>query len=141
MIKSEKEYQMARSRLKDEQEAINKTRLKLEKEGLTNDQVKRVLDPMVSFRLQLEEEVLTYEQIKRGNIAAIENFDGLGRSLIAMRISSGKSQKELADEIGMEQSNLSRLERNEYFGAKPELITKIIVALGYKAKIIFEKVA
>lgn len=141
MIKNEKDYQKARSKLKDEQDAIDKTRLELKKEGLTDEQVKRVLDPMISFRLQLEEEVHTYEQIKRGNIAAIENFDGLGRSLIAMRISAGKSQKELADVLGMEQSNLCRLERNEYFGAKPDLIAKIIAALGYKAKITFEKVA
>lgn len=141
MIKSEQEYQKAVARLKDEQEAINQTREQLKCEGLTEDQIKRVLDPMISFRSQLEEEVHTYERIKRGDIQEIDNFYGLGRSLIAMRISTGKSQKEVAESLGMNPANFHRLEKNEFHGAKHELMIRVMEALGFRAKTTFERVA
>ena len=112
-----------------------------EKEGLTPEQVKNALDPLLSFRGQLEDEVTTYEKIKRGNIGAIENFYGIGRSLIAMRISVGITQTELAKKLGMESSNFCRLEKNEFHGAKPELINRVLQALGFRARTTFERVA
>lgn len=141
MIKSEIEYQRARKRLNNEQNAIDRTRSQLKEEGLTTAQVKRVLDPKISLCLKLEEDIHEYECVKRGNIADIEGFTGLGRSLIAMRVSSGKSQKELASQLGIEQPNLCRLERNEYFGARIEVISKVISALGYRVNISFERVS
>lgn len=141
MIKSEKEYKEAVKRLKEEMEAIEATRVELEKEGLTPEQVKNALDPLLSFRGQLEDEVTTYEKIKRGNIGAIENFYGIGRSLIAMRISVGITQTELAKKLGMESSNFCRLEKNEFHGAKPELINRVLQALGFRARTTFERVA
>ncbi len=141
MIKNEKEYRKARERLSDEREAINVTRSELRGSGLDEKQIKNVMDPMITFHKQLEDEVHTYEKIMRGDIDAINNFAGIGRSLIAMRIASGKSQADLASSLGIDQANVSRYERNEYYGAKQDLIDKVIKALGYRAITKFEKVA
>lgn len=71
---------------------------------------------MDSFSLQLAEEVESYERLKRGQFSEIENLHGLGRLLIGLRIARNLSQRELADKLGVHESQVSRDERNEYHG-------------------------
>mgnify|MGYP003898398865 CR=1 FL=1 len=61
--------------------------------------IKRALDPMRSFHEQLQEEIVSYERLKRGEFDEIHNFEGLGRLLVALRISQGVSQRELAERL------------------------------------------
>jgi hypothetical protein len=75
-----------------------------------------VIDPMESFHLQLHEEVESYERLKRGEFPELDNLRGLGHLLIAVRIAQGVSQRELARRLGVHESQVSRDERNEYFG-------------------------
>ena len=93
---------------------------------------------MLSFRAQLEEEIETYEKIKRGDFETIENFDGLGRSLIALRINKNMSQKDLADKLKIAESQISRYEKNEYRGISMERVNEILNALHAKAVTKFE---
>lgn len=141
MIKSEAEYQKARSKLKDEKEAIEKKRTSLMTDkGYTAEQAQRVLDPYVSFHAQLEDEVLTYEKIKRGDIQAVKNFYGIGRALIAMRLYADKTQKEVAEKLEMDPGNYNRMEKNEFHGANPEFVAKVMGILGFKSTTTFERV-
>lgn len=141
MIKSDTEYQKAVRRLEDEDKAIRESRAQLVAEGMADDHIQRVLDPLMSFHAQLEEEIHSYERIKRGHIDQISNFAGLGRSVIAMRIAAGKSQRDIAHTIGMDPANYNRLEKNEFHGAKHDLIATILKAIGYRAITTFERVA
>lgn len=59
MIRNESEYQEALSRIMEERERLKEHRVHLEGMGLTNEELKRALDPLRSFHLQLEEEVET----------------------------------------------------------------------------------
>lgn len=138
MIRSETEYSKAVERIKSEKDIIENTRNNLKKLGLKPKEIARALDPLISFRAQLEEEIETYEKIKRGDFETIENFDGLGRSLIALRIHKNITQKELADKLDVAESQISRYEKNEYRGISIERVNEILKALNAKAVTNFE---
>jgi hypothetical protein len=61
MIRNESEYKEAVGRLADEQKRLNEHRARLKEAGLSDEEIKRVIDPMESFHLQLREEVESYE--------------------------------------------------------------------------------
>lgn len=129
MIRNENEYREAVSRLKDEEERLAAHRRELEKTGLSPEELKRVLDPMESFHLQLAEEVESYERLKRGEFGEIHNLRGIGRLLIGLRIAQGLSQRELAERLGVHESQVSRDERNDYHNVTLERAAKILDAL------------
>lgn len=130
MIRNEAEYQEAVLRLADEQKRLKAQRVKLNELDLSQEEIKRVLDPMKSFHEQLKEEVASYERLQRGEFEELQNFEGLGRLLIALRISKGISQRELAERLGVHESQVSRDERNEYHGVTVDRAKRILEGLG-----------
>ena len=129
MIRNENEYQEASTRLADERHRLTDHRTRLKEAGLSDEEIKRVIDPMESFHLQLAEEVESYERLKRGEFEELENFRGFGHLLISLRIAKGISQRELAKRLNVHESQVSRDERNEYFGITLERAIKILDAL------------
>jgi DNA-directed RNA polymerase specialized sigma subunit len=107
--------------------------------GLDVDEVKRAIDPLRSFHEQLAEEVASYERLKRGDIAEIENLHGLGHVLVALRIALGLTQRELAERLGVHESQVSRDERNEYHNVTVERASRNLDALGVRMKSAFEQ--
>lgn len=130
MIRSETEYQEAVKRLADEQSRLKAQRGELKKLDLSQAEIKRAMDPLQSFHEQLKEEVQSYERLKQGQFDEVTNFEGLGRLLIALRISQGLSQRELAERLEVHESTVSRDERNEYHGITIERTAKVLAALG-----------
>ncbi|WP_309890205.1 helix-turn-helix transcriptional regulator [Archangium sp.] len=137
MIRNEKEYQEAVSRLRDEERRLEEQRQQLAGMDLTEEQIKRALDPVRSFYLQLQEEVDTYEQLKRGYINSIMSLSNLGRSLVALRIARNISQSELARRLDVSESQVSRDERNEYHGITVDRAQRVIEALNASLEIRF----
>lgn len=129
MIKTDHEYKEAKTRLQTEFTSIEDQRKRLVDVGLTIEQIKLALDPLSSFALQLQEEVEQYERLKRGQFDPLENLQGLGSLLVAARIAKGITQKELAERLGLHESQISRDERNEYHGASIEKIQRVLSAL------------
>ena len=132
MIRSEVEYKEAVRRLKEQDHLLSEQKQKLEEMNLGADEVKRVMDPLRSFRQQLAEEVESYDRLKRGEFDEIRNLRGIGHLLIAARIYRGLSQRELAERLGVHESQVSRDERNEYHNITLERAARIIEALGVK---------
>lgn len=130
MIRNESEYKEAAARLSEEQKRLAEHRARLKDAGLSAEEIKRVSDPMESFHLQLEEEVESYERLKRREFDELDNLHGLGQLLIALRIAQGISQRDLAGRLGVHESQVSRDERNEYFGITLERAVKILDALN-----------
>ena len=91
MIRSETEYQEAVKRLTDEETRLKAQRGELKKLDLSQAEIKRAMDPLQSFHEQLKEEVESYERLRRGEFDEVTNFEGMGRLLIALRISQGLS--------------------------------------------------
>ena len=61
MIRNETEYQEAVRRLSEEQTRLGENRAHLKGTGLSDEEIKRIMDPMESFFLQFKEEVESYE--------------------------------------------------------------------------------
>lgn len=129
MIRNENEYQEAVTRLMEERGRLDAQRKQLKADGLTPEQIKRACDPMESFHLQLAEEVKSYERLKRGEFGEVHNLLGIGRLLVGLRIAQGISQRALAERLGVNESQVSRDERNEYHGVALERAERILNAL------------
>ncbi len=134
MIKTENEYLEAKKRLEEEFKTLGQHKAKMKKAGLTKEQAKLALDPLASFAMQLQEEVEEYEKLKRGQFDVLENLNGIGHMLVALRISKGIKQKELAAKMDVTESQVSRDERNEYHGASVDKIQKVLNALEVTLK-------
>jgi DNA-binding XRE family transcriptional regulator len=139
MIRNESEYQEAVRRLQEEQERLAKHRSHLEEMGLAPAEVKRAIDPLRSFHEQLVEEVESYERLKRGDIAELMNLHGLGHTLVALRIALGLTQRQLAERLGVHESQVSRDERNEYHNVTVDRASRILDALGVRMRSEFEQ--
>jgi ribosome-binding protein aMBF1 (putative translation factor) len=135
MIRNEAEYQEASTRLAQESERLHEHRMRLKEPGLKDPEIKRVIDPLESFHLQLREEVEAYERLRRGEFEDLDNLlHGLGQLLITSRIAQGLSQRDLARCLGVHESQVSRDERNEYFGITRERAVTILDALSARLK-------
>jgi DNA-directed RNA polymerase specialized sigma subunit len=130
MIRSEKEYREAVERLRQDEEVLAFQKEKLEGLGLSQEEVRRALEPMLSFRAQLEEEVEWYERVRRRDFGIIRDLSAVGTLLIALRIANGLSQRELAEKLGVSESQVSRDERNEYHGITVDRAQKVLDAMN-----------
>ena len=134
MIHNEKEYAEAINRLTEENDRLSLYRKRLKEEGISAEAVQRVVDPMESFHLQLKEEVESYERLKRREFDELDNVRGFGHMLISLRIAQGITQRELAKRLGVHESQVSRDERNEYFGITLERAMKVLTALHVRLR-------
>jgi ribosome-binding protein aMBF1 (putative translation factor) len=138
MIRNETEYQEAVKRLKEESARYEAHEGELKRMGLERGEIKRAMDPLRSFNLQLEEEVEAYERLKRGDLGEIDNLHGLGRTLVALRIALGMTQRQLAERLNVNESQVSRDERNEYHGITVDRASRILDALGVTLRSAFQ---
>lgn len=132
MIRNDSEYRKAVARIQAESDRIEQMRKGLIAEGLKPEEVKRALDPMLSFHLQLVEEIEAYDRLKKGEFDGLTNLKGIGRLLISLRIYRGLSQRDFAARIGVHESQVSRDERNEYHGITVGRVMIILDILGAK---------
>lgn len=130
MIRSEKEYREALDRLKQDEEVLSLQREKLKEMGLSEEEVGRALEPMLSFRAQLEEEVEWFERVRRRDFGVVRDLSAVGTLLIALRIANGISQRELAERLGVSEAQVSRDERNEYHGITVDRVQRVLDAMG-----------
>ena len=130
MIRNEAEYNEAVRRLADERARMKDQKGKLGELSLSRAEIKRAMDPVRSFHEQLKEEVESYERLKRGDFGEMHNFQGVGQLLIALRIAGGFSQRDLAEKLGVHESQVSRDERNEYHGVTVDRANRVLEALG-----------
>jgi len=130
VIRTEPEYQEALRRLQQDQQVAAQQRAALIATGLKTEEVERAMEPLLSFQAQLDDEVLWYENACRGTLPTIQRLTDIGRLIIAVRISSGVTQRNLAERLGVSESVISRDERNEYHGITVERAQKILDALN-----------
>ncbi|MFS0728349.1 transcriptional regulator [Paenibacillus sp. 1P07SE] len=141
MIKNETAYQKAQDKLKQDKAFISNEKKRFEEMGLNEEQISMAIEPLISFHEQLKEEVEYYERIKRGSFNPIHKFTDIGKSLIAYRIYINMTQSELAKKLDVSEAQVSRDERNEYYGATTEKIENVMSAMGMKATINIEVAA
>jgi DNA-binding XRE family transcriptional regulator len=138
MIRNEQEYKEAVARLEEEKKRLAMCRKDYEKQGFSGEALERLMEPITSFHLQLDEEVKSYERLKQGQICELTNLRSLGHWLICVRIAADISQAELAKRLGVDPSQVSRDERNEYHGITLDRAAKVLEACGVKVRLKFD---
>jgi ribosome-binding protein aMBF1 (putative translation factor) len=139
MIRTEAEYKNAQEKLDQEQETLQRQREQLEEMDLSEEEVERALEPMISFRDQLREEIETYEQMRRGDLSALNDLRSIGRWLIGARVAKGWSLSQLADKLDVSVQQVSRDEQNEYEGITTRRAQCILDALGVRFRLEVEE--
>lgn len=134
MIRNDVEHRLSLQRLADMEVRLKEQRVQLKAMSLSNDEIKRVLDPVRIFQQQIQAEVDSYERLQRGEFDEIVNFSGLGQLLIAIRIASGVTQRVLAERMQVNESQISRDERNEYHNITIDRANRILEALGAQVR-------
>lgn len=129
MIKTESAYREAIEKLKQDKKFIESEKKRFKELGLSEEHIELAIQPYLSFHEQLKEEVEYYERIKRGEFETVINLSTIGKSLIAYRIYIGMSQQQLAEKLGVSPSQVSRDEKNEYYGATLERIQQVMEAM------------
>jgi len=140
MIRNDAEYANSVKQLRAQTQRMRQQKAELSGMGLSQEEVKRAMDPVRSFHQQLKEEVESYERLKRGEFAELRNFGGLGQLLVALRVAQGLSQRGLAERLDVHESQVSRDERNEYHGITVERVERVLEALGAEVRTSVEKV-
>ena len=141
MIRTEFEYRETLKRIESSEAAFIEEAVKFQSKGLTPDQIKRMQAPGRFFLSQIRDEVENYERLKLGRFDDLHNLQGIGQLLIRLRIASGLSQRDLAERLGVHESQVSRDERNEYHGVTVDRANRILEALGAKVTTHVDKVA
>lgn len=138
MITTDAEYKRALERLEHDLETIKKQKEKLVEMELSEEEIDRAIQPLLSFHEQLKEEVEAYERLKRGDFGTLYNLNSIGRWLIGLRIAKGWTQTELARRLEVTQAQVSKDENNEYHGISVERAQKILEVFQTKIRIEIE---
>ena len=132
MLKSEQEYVLALRRIEDDREVAARQREELAAVGLNPQEIEHAMEPLLSFHAQLAEEVEWYQRIVAGDFTSLEELDAVGRLLIAIRIAHNISPAELAARLGVDEQQVIRDERDEYYGFTKEELLQVSDALGVR---------
>ena len=117
----------------------HRSRQQLEKKDLSDEEIERASEPIISFRDELWEEIETYEQMRQGDLSALHDLRSIGRWLIGARIAKGWSLSQLADELDVSVQQVSRDEQNEYEGITTRRAQRILDALGVRFRLEVEE--
>lgn len=139
MIRNDLECKKTKTELESQRTHLERSKALSLKEGLTEEQANVLIEPSSIFLSQMEEEIRDYENLRDGNLHTLNTMirhtcqNNLGMLLIAFRIFSGISQRQLASLLKVDESQVSRDEQNEYFGITLHRASKILDVLGDKA--------
>ena len=135
MIRTETEYRRTQKKLQEQNKLLEHQRREMASAGLNEEQQNRVLNPVRCFQLQLQEEMAAYERLQQGKIDPVTQFSQIGRLLISLRIAKGVTQRELAERLNVNESQVSRDEHNEYHGITVDRAQRILDVLQAAARI------
>jgi len=135
MIKNERQYKYTRSKLQDlkiDLEQI-KEQYKNDKQGL-----KLFSKGYIEHILQLQKDIHAYEEMQNKPLPKefiIRSLSQINKCLVWLRLGRNMTQTQLAKLVKCKQSDISRLERDNYNKFSLNTLLKIVNALGSKIEI------
>jgi transcriptional regulator with XRE-family HTH domain len=132
MIRNEKELRETKARLDEFIAQIESTRHELEEQHATAELIQLATEPLAVLAGELEFELAFYERLRTKGVSAVPSYPSSdsGKEIIALRIAKGRTQRKLAEELGVSEAQVSRDERNDYQGITQERRARILAALG-----------
>ncbi len=134
MIRTEKDYTAAICEHADMKDRLARQRLSLQEQGYTEDIIADLMDSELAFAHQIGSDIELYEQASRRQFGKTD-WEHIGLLLINLRIANHVKQRDLADRLGVDESVVSRDERNEYRGITVERAWRILQALGERVEL------
>jgi hypothetical protein len=130
MLRSDASYHDAQRLLQDQDALIAASRAEYESRALPPEEIKRLLEPSLIKRAELANAVDDFERTRRRQFPVINDLNDLGKLLIAARIASGLTQRELAARLGVSETQVSRDERFVYRAVSVTRAQRILDVLG-----------
>lgn len=130
MIRTENEYKRSLEQIEKLEQQHRRQREKLAQKGLSPAAAQSATAAVLLMVDEIKQEVAQYERLRRGDLQEVVRFGEVGRMLIALRIARNLSQRELAERLGVHESQVSRDERHEYAGITVERAGRILDAIG-----------
>ena len=132
MIKNKRQYEYSKKKLHELEEDLKAIRKKY---YLDKNKVALLSQGYIEHIAQFKDEIMRYEDMIEApfpGVLTIHNLNKINRSIVRLRIARKITQEELAQRVGCKQSDISRLERDNYRGHTIAQLDKIIVGLGAK---------
>jgi len=132
MINADKQLKASREIVDEFRQAIAKAESGRGSSTMKAQAFKAYVAGMRSQLEQLKSEIERYERLKSGDMFLITAaaLDDLPHSLIETRIARGKSQSELARELGVAPQQVQRWEADDYQSASFPMLCEIARILG-----------
>ncbi len=134
MIRTEKDYTAAIREHADMQDRLVRLRLSLQEQGYAEDVIADLMDSELAFARQIGSDIELYEQSSSRQFGTTD-WENIGLLLINLRIANRVKQRDLADRLGVDESVVSRDERNEYRGITVERAGRILQALDERVEL------
>jgi len=132
MIKNKRQYEYSKKKLHELEEDLKAIRKKY---YIDKNKVALLSQGYIEHIVQFKDEIKEYEDIIKASfpeVLQIHNLNEINRSIVRLRIARKITQEELAQRVGCKQSDISRLERDDYRGHTIAQLDKIIAGLGAK---------
>lgn len=135
MIKNDRQYEYTKRKLREFEEDLKAIRKKYSSD---KNKVGLLSQGYVEHIAQLKVEIEEYEKMKKvplPKILRVHNLDEISRQIVRLRLARGLTQAELAIRIGCKQSDISRLEREDYHGYTIGQLKKIAASLNVEIEL------
>jgi transcriptional regulator with XRE-family HTH domain len=132
MIKNDRQYEYSKKKLHELEEDLRAIRKEY---ILDKNKVALLSQGYIEHIIQFKNEIKEYEEMKKAplpEVLQIHNLNEINRSIVRLRIARKITQEELAQKISCKQSDISRLEREDYFGYTISQLDKIMASLDVK---------
>ncbi len=133
MIKNDRQYRITKTQLERFEQAGKET-----VSAAGGDAHPRLLqaqaEALASQADELRAQIAEYDALRLGQRAVIqaERLEDLPRMLIQARIASTRSQKDLAEKLGLKEQQIQRYESTDYAGASLERLRAVAAELGLR---------
>ncbi len=136
MIRNEAELKETQRRIDVLEKSLADYAASFRAAGLDEAEIEVAMGPMQLQLHQLRHDVQVYEDFKAGDFGLFRSLQSLGRLMIGARIFRGWTQRKLAQALSVDESLVSRDERNDYRGITLERARQILDALDMDVKVI-----
>jgi len=134
VIRTEQDYIAAIREHADMRDRLARLRLSLQEQDYAEDVITDLMDSEIAFAQHIGSDIELYEQALNRQFGTTD-WEHLGLLLINLRIANHVKQRELADRLGVDESVVSRDERNEYRGITVERAQRILQALDERVEL------